>query len=373
MKGSALFRSFWHRERVLCISLFFALLSMLAVPPNAAYASYIDWRVLGLLFCLMAVVLGLQDCGLSAWLAQRFLTGQKQIGLVVLTLTMLPFFCSMLITNDVALITFVPFTILVMLLIARARLIPWVIVLQTLAANLGSMATPIGNPQNLFLYTAYSLSAGAFFALMLPVTLLSLLTLCIAALATKRETITVRFCAPAQLQNKLFLLICLLLFPVCLLAVFRVIPVWIALGAVLCAFGLRAPRLLRQIDYGLLLTFLCFFVFAGNLGQMPQISAWLSKLLNQNALFAGVLASQIISNVPAAVLLQPFTAQWQALLLGVNIGGLGTPVASLASLISLRYYLRCEGAKPLRYLAIFTAANLAGLAILLPFCMIMLA
>ncbi len=355
-----------RREPVLCLSAAAALLSMLAVPPSPAYLAYIDLRVLCLLFSLMAVVLGLQECGVFAVLAQRLLSGRRQVRLLILILVLLPFFCSMLITNDVALITFVPFAILALTLIGRQELLIRVVVLQTIAANLGSMATPVGNPQNLFLYADYQLTAGSFFSVMLPLTAASLAGLTAASLWARRETIHVTFGERARLAGPRRVALFLVLFLLCLLSVFRRLPYWIPAAAVLLCLLWFAPGLLPRVDYSLLLTFVCFFIFAGNMGALPPVRTFLAGLLSQSALLPSALASQVISNVPAAVLLAGFTDDWRGLLMGVNIGGLGTPIASLASLISLKFYLRSPGARPLRYLAAFTLANLAGLAVLLP-------
>lgn len=355
---------FARREAVLVISFVCALLSMLAVPPDAAYAGYIDLRVLCLLFCLMAVVAGLQQCGLFTVLAQRLLTGRKQLRLLYLALVLLPFFCSMLITNDVALITFVPFTVLVLGRIGRMEALIRVVVLQTLAANLGSMATPVGNPQNLFLCSYYGLSFGAFVRVVLPLTLVSLVALSVAALWTRGETIEITFPQQEHIaQPRLFLLLCLL-FVLCLLSVVHVLHYGITTAAVALCLLLFARGLFARVDYALLFTFVCFFIFAGNIGRIDAVRSALELLLERSTYWTSVLASQVISNVPAAVLLSGFTDNWRALLAGVDVGGLGTPIASLASLISLKLYLRAENASLPRYLLVFTLANIAGLVLL---------
>ena len=352
-------------EAVLVIAAAAALISMVFVPPSAAYAGYIDLRVLALLFCLMAVVAGFRSCGLFLVLAQKLLEGRKNMKLIALALVLLPFFCSMLITNDVALITFVPFTVLVLSLLGRQNRLIGIVVLQTVAANLGSMATPVGNPQNLFLYARFQLSPGDFFAVTGPLTLLSLVLLAIAALRVPGETMEVRFTAPASIQGPRLLGGFTVLFALCLLSVFHVLHYGILLIIVAAFLLLFRRDLFRQVDYSLLATFVCFFVFAGNLGNIGPVREALEGLMAAQPLLASAIASQVISNVPAAVLLSGFTDNWAALLAGTNVGGLGTPIASLASLISLRLYLRTEGAKPLRYLGVFSAVNFAGLALLL--------
>lgn len=358
---------FLRREPVLSISFVCALVSAFFVPPSAAYLDYIDLRVLCLLFCLMAVVAGLQECGLFLVLAQRLLVGERPVRLISLTLILLPFFCSMLVTNDVALITFVPFAILVLEMVGRRDLLIPIISLQTVAANLGSMATPVGNPQNLFLYAHFSLSMGDFLSLLLPLTLISLVGLAAAGLYFGgKGWISVSFPEQVRLTSPKHLALYLVLFGLCLLSVCRILPYGVLTVIVIAALLLARPVLLRQVDYMLLLTFVCFFVFSGNLGQMPAVRAGLGDLLSRSPLLCSAAASQVISNVPAAVLLSGLTEDWRGLLAGVDVGGLGTPVASLASLISMKFYLRSREAKPLPYFLWFTAANVVGLLVLLP-------
>ena len=355
---------FWKREPVLCIAAVCAAASMAINPPSADYLNYIDWRVLALLFSLMAVVAGFQECGVFAVLAQRLLAGERRMRFVTLCLVLLPFFVSMLVTNDVALITFVPFAVLVLGLIGRTERLIYIVVLQTIAANLGSMATPVGNPQNLYLYANYELTAGQFFSTMVPLTLISLVGLVIAALCVRPEGIKVTFSEKAAIRSPGRLGLMAVLFVLCLLSVFRVLP-YPALLAVVAAGMLIFDRpLFRKVDYGLLATFFCFFLFAGNVGACPPMREALTAVMAQNTALASGVTSQVISNVPAAVLLSHFPADWQGLLIGTNIGGLGTPIASLASLISMKAYLKSPGARGGRYLLVFTLANGLALAIL---------
>ena len=357
-------RPFWKREPVLCMAAVCAAASMALNPPSAAYLNYIDWRVLTLLFCLMAVVAGLQECGVFAVLAQRLLAGERRMRFVTLALVLLPFFVSMLVTNDVALITFVPFAVLVLGLIGRMERLIYVVVLQTIAANLGSMATPVGNPQNLYIYANYELSAGQFFSAMLPLTLVSLVGLTVACLCVKPEGIRVTFAEKAEIRSPGHLILMILLFVLCLLSVFRVLPYPALLPVVLAGMLIFDRSLFRKVDYGLLATFFCFFLFAGNVGACGPVREVLTRIMEQNTALASGVSSQIISNVPAAVLLSGFTTDWHGLLLGTNIGGLGTPIASLASLISLKAYLKSPGARLGRYLLVFTVANVVALAVL---------
>lgn len=361
---------FFHKEPVLSIAAAAALLSMVLVPPSAAYLGYIDVRVLCLLFCLMAVVLGFQECGVFTALAQKLLAGCAGLRKLVFLLVMLPFFSSMLLTNDVALITFVPFAILVLSLVGRRELLIRVVTLQTVAANLGSMATPVGNPQNLYLYAAYDLSAGEFFAAVLPLTAASLLLLVLAVMWIPKGAVHIELTERTPLRAGWPLAVYVVLFILCLLSVFRLLPYYILTVIVAAALWVMDRKLLKEVDYGLLVTFVCFFVFAGNMGELEPVRALLTDLLDRSALLSSVLASQVISNVPAAVLLSGFTADWKGLLLGVNVGGLGTLIASLASLISFRFYAAEKDSKAGLYLGVFTVVNLIGLALLIPLALL---
>ena len=269
-----------RKEPVLCIAAVCAAVSTLLNPPSPAYLNYIDWRVLTLLFCLMAVVAGLQECGVFAVLAQRLLAGERRMPLVSLALVLLPFFVSMVVTNDVALITFVPFAVLVLGLIGRTEYLAPLVVLQTMAANLGSMATPVGNPQNLYLYADYELTAEQFFGTMLPLTLVSLAVLTAASLLCVRdEGIQVRFQEQAELRRPGRLGLMAGLFVLCLLSVFRVLPYPALLAVVAGGLLLFDRGLFRRVDYGLLATFFCFFLFAGNIGACGPVHAALDSLM----------------------------------------------------------------------------------------------
>lgn len=358
---------FLKKEPVLCIAALCACVSMLFVRPSSAYWAYIDFDTLGLLFCLMSVVSGLESCRLFDRMAYGLLIRCKHTRAVLMALVLLPFFASMLVTNDVALITFVPFALLVLQLIHQERLLIRTVVLQTIAANIGSMATPVGNPQNLFIFRCYQLPAGDFFGAVLPVAGVSLLGLCAVCCCIRNTAIPIQLQEKPALHHPRHLILYLVLFMLCLLSVFRVLPVALLVAAVFTTLIAINPKLFRQIDYSLLLTFICFFIFAGNLAKIEPIRIFLSAWLAQDALLSSALASQVISNVPAAVLLAGFTANWRGLLLGVNIGGLGTPVASLASLIALKQYMRTSHAQPLRYLGVFLLYNLIALILLLLF------
>ena len=360
-------KNFIAKETVLCVAAGCAIATMFIIPPDKEYLHYIDFRVLCLLLCLMAVVAGLKAIGLFHWLTYQLLHRIHSGRALSVMLVLLPFFSSMFVTNDVALIIFIPFTLMLLEQLGCSRSIIPVTVFQTIAANLGSMATPVGNPQNLYLYAFYNLSIGDFFSVTLPITAVSLIGLSVASIPLLPEKLPEQTLERAGISSAKQLLIYLALFILCLLTVFRVVPYPLTTAITVSVLFLADRKLLNEIDYMLLLTFVCFFTVSENLGRVDAIRIFLQQLLQSNTLLTAVGTSQIISNVPAAIVLSGFTDQWQHMLSGVNIGGLGTPIASLASLITIKFYMRWPGAKVLRFLGYFTVANVIALAILLLF------
>lgn len=360
--------TFINKEAVLCAAGLLAVISAFIVPPSVAYLKYIDYRVLALLFGLMLVVAGFQSIGFFRYLGDRLLAKASCTRHLCLLLVFLCFFSSMLITNDVALLTFVPFAVMLFAMAGEAKLLIPVVVLQTIAANLGSMLTPIGNPQNLYLYSTYAFSPADFVLHMLPLSALSagLLLLCsillpnrpLAAPAGQNSSPAVKIPAAGKL------IAYTLLFLVCLLCVFRLISWPIMLGILICAVFFLDRKLFGSVDYFLLLTFVCFFLFIGNMQRIPAISDLLRSLITGRELLLGTLFSQCISNVPAAILLSGFTDQALPLLYGVNVGGLGTLIASLASVISYRLYSGSRNARKGAYLKVFTLYNVLFLVVL---------
>lgn len=379
-------KDFFKKETVCCIAFLLAVVSMFFIPPSVNYFSYIDFRVLALLFSLMAVVRGFSSIGVFTRLGTLLLHKVHSLRTLAALFVFLCFFFSMLITNDVALITFVPFTILVLSMAdQRQALIP-VIVLETIAANLGSMLTPLGNPQNLYLYTISGLSIGAFVRIMLPYSFVSAILLLIFILFLPKDTVSTATAAntanstntvtasntsnviceavKARKNSRILFAFYLILFLLCLLTVLHILPYQIMFLLVLTGFLLLDYRVLKDVDYFLLLTFLCFFIFIGNMKQISLVHELISKLLVHHEVLMGIGASQIISNVPAAILLSGFTDDYSALLIGVNLGGLGTLIASLASLISFKFYANSNGRDTRRFLGIFTLYNVIFLGVL---------
>ena len=343
-----------------------AVLSMFFVHPDAAYVSYVDYRVLALLFSLMCVMNGFQEQGVFRKMAVFILRRTADTRQLSAVLVFLCFFLSMLITNDVALITFVPFTVLVLSITGQQKRLISVIVLQTVAANLGSMLTPVGNPQNLYLYNLSGMGIGEFLSIMFPYTAVSFVLLVLSLFPGKNEPVrlsSVFTDLPPVDRKKLSCYI--VLFLLCMGAVLRFLPWQLILAATLIILLLVNRPLLRKADYGLLLTFVFFFLFIGNMGRLPAVSDLLARILSGHELIIGVLSSQVISNVPSALLLSGFTSALRPLLIGVNLGGLGTLIASLASLISYKQYAQTEGCRKGAYLLAFTAVNAVFLLILL--------
>ena len=360
-------KEFIAKETVFFVAVACAVFTMFLVPPDAQYLHYIDFRVLCLLLCLMAVVAGLKAIGTFDWLTYQLLKRVRNGRFLGIALVLLPFFCSMVVTNDVALIIFIPFTLMLLNNLGySSRIIP-VTVLQTIAANLGSMATPVGNPQNLYLYAFYNISISDFFSVTLPLTAVSLVVLTVAAIFLLPKKMQSQEMDKANIQSTRDLLIYFVLFALCLLTVFRVIPYPITTAITVIALLLVNRKLLKEIDYMLLLTFVCFFTVSENLGRVDAVRSFLQQFLQWDTLLAAVGTSQVISNVPAAIVLSGFTDQWQSMLAGVNIGGLGTPIASLASLITLKFYMNWSGSKIAKFMGYFLVANVIGLAVLLVF------
>lgn len=379
-------KELFQKETVCCIAFLLAVISMCFVVPSKNYISYIDFRVLALLFCLMAVVRGFSSIGVFTRLGTMLLHKVHSLRMLSALFIFLCFFFSMLITNDVALITFVPFTILVLSMAEQKKFLIPVIVLETIAANLGSMLTPLGNPQNLYLYTISGLSIGAFVRIMLPYSFVSAILLLIFILFLPKDTVSTATAAntanstntvtasntsnviceavKARKNPRILFTSYLILFLLCLLTVLHILPYQIMFLLVLTGFLLLDYRVLKDVDYFLLLTFLCFFIFIGNMKQISLVHELISKLLVHHEVLMGIGASQIISNVPAAILLSGFTDDYSALLIGVNLGGLGTLIASLASLISFKFYTNSEGSDTKRFLGIFTLYNVIFLGVL---------
>lgn len=352
------------KDIVLSVSAVLAIISAFFVTPDAKYLSYINLPVLVLLFCLMVVVAGFKKAGafdfLKALLSSK-ITSEKTM---IFALCMLCFFSSALITNDVALITFVPFSIAT-LKNQSNRAIIFCVVLETIAANLGSLITPIGNPQNLFLYTYYGVSIGDFFKITLPLGAVCFIMILVCLLFKKNQQLNRDEQQIIANVSKSSLLLFSALLILCILSVLKIVSCYITLAVILIFVCLTDRALLKEADFVLLITFVFFFVFAGNVSRIPVIYDFIANILKGNEVLVSALFSQVISNVPAATMLSSFTDDARSLILGTNIGGLGTIIASMASLISYRFIAKEENISKGKYLLSFTAYNVVMLLILL--------
>ena len=360
-------KSFLKKETVLSIAFVLAIISCFLVTPDAQYAGYVDMHTILILFCLMAVMAGFKEMGLFQRIGETLLKKFHSQRGIAFILIFLCFISSMFITNDVALITFVPLAILVLGMAKMNGAACFTITLMTIAANLGSMLTPIGNPQNLYLYSVSGISLPDFLLLMLPCTLTAavLLMICIF-FGYKSMDVSVQMeeNAPAPVRGKLIYY--LVLFVLCLLCVADVLSVYVLFAIILAAVLIENRKLLLKIDYSLLATFICFFVFIGNMGRFPAFRDFIMSILEGRARLVSVAISQVISNVPAALLLSGFTNEWSELIIGTNLGGLGTLIASMASLISYKQLAAQYPNQKGKYMLVFTLWNIIFLAVLYP-------
>ena len=360
-------KDFLKKEAVFSIAALAALVSAFFVPPSRAYIGYINFSVLLLLFSLMAVVSGLSRLNVFKRTAEELigLTGKGGCRTAAFVLWAMSFFGSMFITNDVALMTFVPLAITFLTLInAEENIIP-LVVLQTAAANLGSMATPIGNPQNLFLYDTFGISAAEFFKIMLPYTAASFALLTAATFVLiKNKKINYQSSEKTKLGSGKMLAVYVFLTVLCLLSVAKKLDHRITAAAVFAVMILFDRKTFKNIDWFLLLTFVMFFIFVGNAAALESVRKLVSQMISGREAISAVILSQVISNVPATLLLSGFAKDLHSLLIGVNVGGLGTLIASMASLISYKAYTNAFPQKKKNYFLMFTAVNVAFLAFL---------
>ena len=393
-----------------------AIISCFFVTPGREYLSYINWRTLILLFCLMAVVAGFAKAGVFRYISRKLSQRMKDTRRLSVGFMLLCFLLSMFVTNDVALVTVVPLTLLTMMGCSEKAKIQ-TLVQETIAANLGSMLTPFGNPQNLYLTSYYGIGMGEFLRLMLPYTGVALVILLLQTLISPKEGLggrareagtpegRVKEAAIPEGKNReaaslyesgenltgkdemyeealrekllrskgrlVSILLYGILFIVSMFSVARILDYRILFGIILITILVYDRSVLRNVNYTLLLTFVSFFVLIGNLGAMTQIQAALTQMIEGRELLTAILSSQIISNVPAAVLLSGFTDQGKALIVGTDLGGLGTLIASMASIITFQLYSLESGAKKGKYLLTFTLWNVIDLVILgaVDYCM----
>lgn len=354
----------FKNDMVLLISLCLAIVSCLITPPSPAYLGYMDFHTLILLFCLMLIVEGLREADFFLYIGGLLLNRTSSKRGLALTLVFLCFLSSMFITNDVSLITFVPFGILILKLGRMESKICYLTVLMTIAANLGSMFTPIGNPQNLYLYSLSKMSLPEFLWLMFPyIALATVLLALFSFFGTERGSISIQV-GNSSFPGRKEILFYGILFLFCLCSVSGFLPDWVLLFLVAVPLLLRKRTLFTKIDYALLLTFVFFFIFVGNIDHFESLRVFIRSILENHEQLVSILASQVISNVPAAMLLSNYTSRIPELIIGTNLGGLGTLIASMASLISYRQISSRYPEQKSKYIGLFTVCNLFFLLVL---------
>ena len=361
-------KSFIKRNIVFCVAFIAAALSCLIIPPNKNYITYVDGRTIGCLFGTLAVIGALRNIHFFKSIARFIIAQTGNARTAVITLVCITFIGSMLIANDMALITFLPLGFIVLSTTGKEKYMAFTFVMQNIAANLGGMLTPFGNPQNLFLYSYFNIPNAQFIKIMFaPFALAVTLILLCCYFGVKNEVLVL----PKEKINlpPVRTTLYLLLFAFAISIVFRIVPYLAGIAIIAGCLLILDKEALKRLDYPLLCTFLCFFIFAGNVSQMQSVHAFFERILSHSVLLVSVISCQFISNVPTAILLSRFTENYPSLLVGVNIGGVGTLIASLASLITFREYTQCYPDKAKSYLKTFFAFNFFFLIVLTVFCL----
>jgi Na+/H+ antiporter NhaD/arsenite permease-like protein len=354
--------AFLKKNVVMAVAFLAAAITCFFVPFDKEYLGYFDVKTLVCLFCVLAVVCALKNVNFFYMLARRIVGLCKTTRMSILALVYITFIGSMLIANDMALLTFLPLGYFVLSTTGKNRYMAFTFIMQNIAANLGGMLTPFGNPQNLYLYSKFRIPNGEFMTIMAPpfVIAIALITLCCLFVKSEPLTMSGKETPVPKGRTAIYLV----LFALAIAIVFRGIPYWVGLAVIPVTLIFMDRDALKKVDYPLLLTFVFFFVFAGNMARIEAVRELFSGLLQKNTLLFSVMSCQVISNVPSAILLSQFTENYRELLLGVNIGGVGTLIASLASLITFREYTKHNPKSAFRYIGLFSAFNFGFLLIL---------
>lgn len=360
---------FVKKNIAMTAAFFAALATSFIVPPDGKYLGYFDVKTLTCLFCVLAVVCALKNINFFYILARKIVKSFKNTRMSILALVYITFIGSMLIANDMALLTFLPLGYFVLSSTGTEKHMAFTFIMQNIAANLGGMLTPFGNPQNLYLYTKFQIPNLEFMSIMAPPFAAAVLLITVVCLFIKKEPLEI---ADEKVElNPRRTALYLVLFVLSIAIVFREIPYWIGLIVIPAVLIFADRRALMSVDYPLLLTFVFFFVFSGNMARIEAVRALFSALLEKSTLLVSILSCQVISNVPSAILLSQFTDNYADLLVGVNIGGTGTLIASLASLITFREYAAHNPDKTGYYLKTFSAFNFGFLAVLTGFMLVL--
>ena len=354
---------FIKKNTVFCVAAFAAFVTAFFVPPDTGYLSYFDWRTLACLFLTLAVVCALGNVKFFTIMARKLVLLSGNLRRLFLLLVVITFIGSMIIANDMALITFLPLGYFALSVTKNDKYMAYLFILQNISANLGGMLTPFGNPQNLYLYSFFEIPTAEFTAIMLPPFLLAIGMLAAACFIIKPTKLSFHEEFPEKMHVKKTILY-IILFSLSILIVFRVIPFWLGLLIIPAVLFFVDKDALYEVDYALLGTFFFFFIFSGNLARIDAVNAFFSALLEKDAPIVSTLSCQFISNVPTAILLSQFTEDYHSLLLGVNIGGTGTLIASLASLITFSEFKILYPGQVKKYLLLFTLINVIFLVVM---------
>lgn len=355
-------KSFIKKNTVMVIAFVVALITCIFVPVDGEYIGYFDFKTLSCLFCVLAVVCALKNINFFYMIARKIVQYFKTTRMSILAIVYITFIGSMLIANDMALLTFLPLGYFVLATTHKEQYMAFTFILQNVAANLGGMLTPFGNPQNLYLYTKFHIPTGEFMTIMAPPFILAIVIITICCLCIKSEPLEIE---DEKIELKPWrTVVYMLLFALSIAIVFRTIPYWTGLVVIPVALLFLDRKALKMVDYPLLLTFVFFFIFAGNMGRIDVVREFFGGLLEKNTLIYSILSCQFISNVPSAILLSQFTTNYHDLLLGVNIGGAGTLIASLASLITFREYIKHNPGVTMQYIGMFSVVNFGFVIVL---------
>lgn len=356
-------RKWIRKQPVLAIAAVAMTVTCILVPPDAEYLSYFNLQTLATLFCTLAVVSAFSHIHVFEIISRRIIIRLHNLRNATLGLVAITFVGSMLLANDMALLTFLPLGYFVLHKTGKEEHMAFVFIMQNIAANLGGMVTPFGNPQNLYLYSYYQIATLEFVQIMLPSFLAATVLIVLLCLTVKPEPLTLLEDTEYALDRKKTGIYSAL-FVFSILIVFRLVPCLLGTAVVVLALLCMDRRALREVNYPLLLTFCVFFVFSGNAARIPAVYRLFSALLPKNTLLFGILSCQFISNVPSAVLLSHFTEEYRSLLPAVNIGGCGTLIASLASLITFTEYKKHHPDQWKGYLLRFSILNFGFVAVL---------
>lgn len=355
---------FIKNETVLAVAIILAIITCFFVPIDKEYINYFDYGTLILLFCMLAVVAGLKSTNVFEVISRKMIGLFHTRRAVIYSLVFGTFFFDMIVANDMSLITFLPLTYIVLHSTKNDKYLAFTFIMQTIAANMGGMITPYGNPQNLYLYSYYNINTVEFFSILLKQSIMVAVLLYICCSFIPNE--------PLKLKNKRKiivstreLLIYIILFIMVILSIFRVIPYIATFITVILTILIVDKKRFKQVDYALIATFCVFFIFSGNIARIPAIKQFISDIVVKNTLIAGVVSCQFISNVPTAIFLSKFTENYSDLLISVNIGSLGIIISSLASLITLKEFLKHQSKNFKKYIGLFTLFNTLFLVVLL--------